>query len=92
MEARALFALAQQAYDEALDRNKSSSPRMNRCRWLPPKRRSIRLRHAVDQVNAALEQAKAARAVLEVQLTKTLLSFPTRWCHHHPQRRAGEMT
>ena len=76
MEARALVALAQQTYDEALDRYNALLTADDSLQVAAAKAAVDQAQAAVDQVNAALDQAKAARAVLEVQLTKTLLSSP----------------
>jgi HlyD family secretion protein len=76
MKARALVALAQQTYDEALDRYNALLTADDSLQVAAAKAAVDQAQAAVDQVNAALEQAKSARAVLEVQLTKTLLSSP----------------
>ena len=68
--------LAQQRYDEALDRYNALLTADDSLQVAAAKAAVDQAQAAVDQVNAALDQAKAARAVLEVQLTKTLLSSP----------------
>jgi HlyD family secretion protein len=77
MKARALIALAQQTYDEALDRYNSLLTADDSLQVAAAKAVVDQAQAAVDQVNAALAQTKAAKAVLDVQLTKTLLSAPT---------------
>lgn len=77
MNARALVALAQQTYDEALDRYNSFLTAGESLQVKAADAAINQVQASVDQANAALTQAKSAKAVLDVQLTKTLLSSPT---------------
>ena len=76
LEARALVALAQQRYDEALDRYNALLTADDSLQVAAAKAGVDQAQAMADQASAALEQAKAAKAVLDVQLTKTLLSAP----------------
>lgn len=76
LEARALAALAQQTYDEALDRYYALLSADDSMQVKSAEAAVNQAQAAVDQANAALEQAKAASAVFEVQLAKTVLSAP----------------
>lgn len=76
LEARALATLAQQTYDEALDRYYALLSANDSLQVKAAEAAVNQAQAAVDQANAALEQAKAARAVLEVQLEKTVLTAP----------------
>ncbi len=77
MKARADVALAQQTYDEALERYNSLLTADDSLQVAAAKAAADQAQAMADQASAALEQARAAKAVLDVQLTKTLLSAPT---------------
>ena len=76
MNARALVALAQQTYDEAIDRYNALLTANDSLQVAVSKASVDQAQAAIDQANAALAQAKAARKVLEVQLTKTGMYSP----------------